>query len=689
MFPEGNFRANDYHATQLHWARPRNGRVGYDSGAGPNTGVIQSGPFRLPDKIHFATAGFLSQPGLRIYLLDEATKKTLDLRQRNDPGLTWRTHFWNVPKDWQGRTVRLVGEDTDTANEGWMGITAPEAGGESMAYSVVRATYRCGLLVLLALLFLLPGAAVAAWLSLRQPLDFVLIVTTILCGSGVVCYLVFWVYFLNPLAGKNVSLLILLVSLLYLIWNRHGLPAWPALRESAACFGFALLVSVFFAACGFLFVTDDPAGGQAQVRYNHGFMPPDNVLPYMLADRLYNGEPLKPPLVAYWKVSDRPPLQAAAALLVFRPAREFGALELLYQMIGIFLQSISLIGVWVLVRAAGLGNRYLAPILAFLTFSEIMSFHSFYIWPKLLAGGFMLLAMAFVFRAKWTMTEVLLSWVSIALALLSHTGVLFTLLPFVVFTVCLRRVPSWKQLSVGLAAALLLLIPWRLYQTIYDPPGDYLLKFNMTNAHEETALKRPFGELLKESYSKVTPAQFLRTKWADVKFLVGSAAAAPLISGNFQQAVSAYQTVTFFHLFLSLGLVNLGFLCRFFAKRTVGVRFGDRCLWMIAGSVALWILVLYEPETTSIHQWSLASMLLLYIILVIYIVDGIPKLVLPLLALQSLVMFPLLIFAKPITEQTPGVLFDAPLDVGMSAVALLALSGIVYFGWRVKLLEVS
>jgi hypothetical protein len=211
----------------------------------------------------------------------------------------------------------------------------------------------------------------------------------------------------------------------------------------------------------------------------------------------------------------------------------------------------------------------------------------------------------------------------------------------------------------------------------------------MTYAHDAATIDRPFGELLKESYARMALTHYFQTKWEDVKTLFAGGEVTGLESPDFRKLLVAFESGTFFHLFFSLGVVNLGFLCRFFAKKTSAVRFADQCFWMIAGSVLFWMMTLYQPGATWIHQWSLASVLILYVISVIYMVEGRPKLVYPLLALQAIGIFPLLILAKPWTEETPGAVFDAPLDFGMAAIALVALGGIVYFGWHAKLAEVT
>jgi hypothetical protein len=75
--------------------------------------------------------------------------------------------------------------------------------------------------------------------------------------------------------------------------------------------------------------------------------------------------------------------------------------------------------------------------------------------------------------------------------------------------------------------------------------------------------------------------------------------------------------------------------------------------------------------------------LILAVALVIYVIEGQPRLLYPLLALQALVVFPLIVFAKPWMEAVPGALMDGPVDSGMALFALLSISSLAYIGWRV------
>jgi hypothetical protein len=681
MMPEGSFQPDGYYAKEMRWARPHEGVLAYTSDPAPKTGVLRSTPFQLPSVIHFFTVGFLSHAGFRIYLLDEADKQTLELRTRVEPGSMWREHFYPIPADWRGKTVRLVAEDNATGSEDWMGISAPEAGGEPLFFSVSRAIYRTGTFLYLAIVFLLPGLAAALFLSRKIQFAFIQLVPAIFCGSGLAVYIAFWMYLARPAAGKWISIAIAALSACCLLLNRKLIPRLPAIRETALCLAITMLVGVFYCSVGFLYNTDDGADTLVQNRFSTGFMPPDNILPLILAQRLDAGASPKPPLLAIWKGSDRPPLQSGAALMMF----PFANVErpLAYELLCVFLQCLWLPGLWILLRGAGLSNKYLVPIIAFAVFSELCVFHSFYVWPKLLAAGFVLMAFGLIMRCEWKAVDAVLCAACLSLALLSHAGVAFTIIPLAVFTLVTRRLPGWKQLGFGLAIGLLFLLPWRWYQTVYDPPGDNLLKLSLADIRSDEDYKVPFGKLMADSYARLSPDAYVSNKIEDLKTLFIGGEWDNLTSGNLSKSLGAFGNASFFHLFFSLGLLNAGFVCRYYAKPSTARRFADQCMWTMAGAILLWIFTMFPPTATVIHQWSLANVLILAVALVIYVIEGQPRLLYPLLALQALVVFPLIVFAKPWMEAVPGALMDGPVDSGMSLFALLSISSLAYIGWRV------
>jgi hypothetical protein len=460
------------------------------------------------------------------------------------------------------------------------------------------------------------------------------------------------------------------------------------LRETRFCLAFTLTAALLYASLGFVYTSDLDVGELAQIRYNPGVMPVDNLLPELLAERLYKGQSVRPSLFGFWHSSDRPPLQAAVTMMEFPVSPPISPV-LLYQLLGIFLQCLSLTAVWILTRAAGLGNRYLVPILGFSLFSTFCVFHSFFLWPKLLAAGFLLIAVSFVVLREWTWIDVILASSALSLSMMSHMSVAFTVAPLAILVVIGRRFPSWKKSALALGLLLLFLLPWRWYQSVYDPPGDYLLKTTLTDVVDENRIDRPLGELLKSSYRNVTTADWLATRQEDLKALYTSNNLEDFDSTDWHKALTAFSSANFFQLFWVIGLLNVAFIMRLFAPRTAAVRFADLCLLVTLISGIFWIVILYRPGATLVHQWSLANILLIFVALVIYIVETRPQAAYPLLALQILAIFPLFVFAKPFIEAQKNVVMDSIVDPGMAAFALMFFGAILFMGWRAKLQGVA
>jgi hypothetical protein len=403
---------------------------------------------------------------------------------------------------------------------------------------------------------------------------------------------------------------------------------------------------------------------------------------------MYKGQPIKPTLFEFWHSSDRPPLQAAADLLVYPVAPPVSPV-LFYQLLSIFLQCTCLTGLWILLRAAGLGNRYLIPILGFCVFSTLVVFHSFFVWPKLLCATFLFISLAFVFLRVWTGLEITLATCALSLSLLSHMSVAFTLIPLAIFIVAARRLPNWRGVAMGIAIVLVFLLPWRWFQTVYDPPGDFLLKFNMTDTTDPNRIGRPFGELLYASYKNMSAADWITIRVEDLKSLYTSPTLAFVYANDWRRALSSFESANFFQLFWAIGLLNVAFAVRFFAPKTPALKLADLALILAASSAVLWMILLYGPGATVIHAWSLANVLLIFAALVIYLVEAQPRLLYPLLALQILTVFPLFVFAKPFIEEQKGAVMDGLVDPGMAAFALMFFGAILFMGWRAKLQGVA
>ncbi len=665
----GSFHRDTQTEPPYAWSRAHPNVQPFDSDARTGIGTLRTAKFQTPDELHFFVSGWPGEPGIRIYLFDQQRQRSLDLTMRPDPRHYWAMHFWKLPKDWQGRSARLIVEDRNSAEGRWVGITLPEGGGQTLLLSLLRAGLRNGLLIAYGLLFLIPGLAACAALGrVGFVFDLRRAACAILAASSLCAWCVFGVYLLSPSAGKFSALAISAAACVTLLIMRRSLFAGQRAlrRELAACLAAVFLAGTFSCSLGYLYTSDSRAAEFAQVRYRS--MPPDNVLPEMLAERMYTGRSVFPTLFLYWHSSDRPPLQSAIDLLE-RPLFPQGKEPLTYQSLGIFLQSFWVAGLWVLLRSAGLSIRHVAFAVAFCLLSYFCLVHSFYVWAKLLSAAFCLLSLSFFTepRPAWTRFDGILAGAALAFALLCHPGIGFTLLAILFLAVITRRLPTLPVALAAVAAILVIDLPWVAYQKLYDPPGDNLLKAHLAGIID---FQHSLIDCLITAYRRLTFEQWLSNKLANFRALFF------YLSPDPETPRQTFISNSFYALFFSAGLLNAGFLVRLRRRgNPEALRFAGHLLAITAVSLVIWCLVMFEPASTVMHQGSFANVLLLFTGLAIWLFEGAPRLALALLAVQALVIFPLYAFTWPASAR-PGTLGDAPADSMMALFAALSLLGL-------------
>ncbi|WP_421658850.1 hypothetical protein [Leptothermofonsia sp. ETS-13] len=361
--------------------------------------------------------------------------------------------------------------------------------------------------------------------------------------------------------------------------------------------------------------TGDQPDQLAQLRFFDGTFPPDNVLPKILADRLYSGDDPRP-LLGDWQSSDRPPLQAGIFLLQ-RPLAQLTGLRggLHYQIIGTIAQCSWIAAVWALCRTIKLAVRPIAIILAFCIFSGFFFFHSLFVWPKLLAAALVVFACAVLLTAVYadrppTTIEVGLAAGAMALGMLAHGGVVFTVPAIALLLVRPRTFPAIRQIVVGFAVLLVLLAPWSAYQKLYEPPANRLVKWHLAGVIDTTD-KRSASEAIIDAYRSAGLAQILHNKWTNVTELVGN----PPDQSNTNYGRRSRE---YFYVFRGLGILNLGWLVYLWLliKRPATFKDFTRRIGVILGvilvSILFWIGIMFGPAATTIHLGSYATMILLF-----------------------------------------------------------------------------
>ena len=680
----GSFRQNGPMTSQ-EWSRPQSGALAFDSSAsnGIPKGKLESGSFTAPPVIHFFVSGFPLFPGQRLYLVQDKSGNTTDLTMKVNPAYGWKMHYWQIPEPLRGTSVHLVAEDSGDGPEAWIGLTAPEAGGEPPLFSISRALYRTVVLVFLGLLALVPGVAILL-LAVRAGCGMTLLraAAIVICGSSIVSYVIFGLYLLGPPIGRSGATIAIVIGFASIVllsrWWRSIDSA--LLRELRFCLLAVILASVFYNSLGFMYKSDDGAGEFAQARYTYAYhtLPPDNLLPDMVAERLYEGQSLRSPLLGYWHSSDRPPLQSSVTLLEmpFFPA---GKHVLSYEFLGVFLQCTWVAGIFVFLRTLGVSKKRTVITLGFCLFSFFCLMHSFYVWSKLLSATFCLLGLAFfpLFRVEgqrrpWTVVDVVLASLSFSLGTLCHPGVAFSVLAILVLAFLLRALPPARLVPFALAACAIVVLPWVAYQKFYDPPGDNLMKAHFAGVID---FDHSLGYCVMKAYRALSFRQYLSNKWENVQALVRLRPIAPGQSRTMLAAISDYLTLnSFFALSFTVGLLNLGFLARTLAaarprKGDNGI--ADRILLVVAIALAIWCLIMFEPGSTIVHQGSFATVLLLFIALSLYLAEYSEKLACVLLGTQVCLIFPLFVFNRSMFDPA-GAIPDKCLDLGMSVVAALS-----------------
>ncbi len=462
-------------------------------------------------------------------------------------------------------------------------------------------------------LFALPACAADRWLARRGVTDERVRLAAPLALAGVLGYVAFFVYFLHPELGRAFAVAVPVASAAYLVRSRREpRPARiPSNLRLLALLGFG--IGLFYLALLYLPDLSRPPEAQSQVRFLYEF-PMDSNLPLLLGDRLYAGESPKPFLPeAGWLSSDRPPLQAGLYLLVRPWLTVFSqAPGLGYQCVGTLAQLCWLPALWLVGRRLELDRARLMALLGLAAATGLLLFNSTYVWPKLLAGGYVLIAaLLWLDRSAPRPPAIAaLAATCAALGWLAHGAAAFSLLPLGLLLLLPRLFPGWRNVLAAALVFAVLSAPWTAYQKFYDPPANRLMKWHLAGVIPIDS--RTTWEAIRDAYSGLPPGMLLANKRANF---------GTLINGSFLSAVDVFTTAAyprkvdeFFYVFRSLGVLNLAWIlapAAWLLRRRLPPRFGLQAsvLGWTALTLAFWTLALFNPASTILHSSSYAMML--------------------------------------------------------------------------------
>ncbi|QYM79765.1 hypothetical protein K0B96_03870 [Horticoccus luteus] len=456
-----------------------------------------------------------------------------------------------------------------------------------------------------------PAVAAHFWFRTRSDADERVLIVVPIVVVGLVGYLTFWAFFVHPVLGQLFSFAVPLTSWIAVV--RLGRKSREHVRLGGL--GLPALIAVglglFYLGVLYLPKLGHAYADQAAYRFVHD-LPIDSVIPQIFGDRLFFKEPLRP-FIVDWLSSDRPPLQAGLYLSVlpwlqlFHVPRQLG-----YECLGTQAQLLWVPAAWLLARALGLNRTRRTVALLVVGSVGFFLLNSVYVWPKLLAAAYVVLfALLILERSPHHERRVMiLAGACAGLAWLAHGGVAFSLIALAPFWIA-KLCPGWRRIPAGAITGLLLVIPWVLFQRFYDPPGNHLLKWHLAGV---TAIDdRGVVETLRAAYSALSFDTWLAGKRYNLAVLFGGSFTE--IFNIFTTPIKPRRIHEFFYLFRAMGLLNLAWFLWPAARsaRNGTTRPNLSLRWTLVGwtllTLALWILLMFEPGSTLLHQGSYAVML--------------------------------------------------------------------------------
>jgi hypothetical protein len=550
------------------------------------------------------------------------------------------------------------------------------------------------LLLLLAghlLLTGLPGAAAALLAARLGVRSLPVLLALALAASGAVGLLGFWSYYGGRVLGEAFSYFVLFGAIGLVAWCLYeGRIERSLLRGLATPFALWALGSVFLTFLGFVHGGVEAPIATSTTRFSHP-LPTDSEIPFFFTEWFFHhGHQLPiPEFPGEWLSSDRPPLQVGYALYQHPFPGAWDAKGLSYQVLGVVLQQLWIVGLWALLLAARVGplTRGLAMIVV--AVSDLAIVNGFFVWPKLLPAAMLLAAAALVMTPLWldlrrNLWAAALVAVLCALAMLGHGASAFGIVPLALVAVW-RGLPSWRWLGVAVAVGVVLMAPWSAFQKYADPPGNRLVKWTLAGRLEVD--DRGSLEVVEEAYEEAGIGGTLHNKAENLATISGGTMApraleAALESGNLTEIVRTVRIVGFFYLLPSMWLALLAPVAMAVGWRRRGRNplewgFALTCLLVAFLGTVLWALLVFGngPDRTLVHISSYLIPILGMVGAVVGLRAVFPRFALAWFGLGAVLS--LAVYA-PALDPPEGSSYSAPLAI----VAALALTGFVYVALR-------
>jgi hypothetical protein len=524
------------------------------------------------------------------------------------------------------------------------------------------------------LLIAAPGVAAVFVAVNRKVRDVPTLLGIGLAVSGVSALTAFFAYFAFHVVGVGFSYAVLIGSVLVVPWAWQGIKGRAPWRELATPIVLWWLAAFFVLFLGFLHGGVGKQPLEPVIVSTTRFSRPlavDNYLPLYFSKWLYShGHAAAAPPIGEWLSSDRPPLQMGYVLLQRPFAWDSNGLQ--YQVLGVALQQLWVVGLWALLLAVRVRPRTRTLMVVAGLVSDVVILHGFYVWPKLIAVGFLLASAALLLTDRWRGTRGSLGMGALvaslwALALLCHTSSVFVIVPLAMLAL-LRR-PTWQWVAAVIAVGIVLLAPWSAYQRYFDPPGNRIVKWNVAGVVPID--NRSVGQALSDSYQQLGWSGWLENKARNVNAITGGAHGLTdfghglrlMVTGHVSEAIRVFRLQRYNALVYSLGLfvltpfLVLWILARRRRRDQRDWRFALQSLLLVTVSCAVWILVLFGSTASPTAIWlgSLAVPVLALAGCIAAIASATPTLATTLVAHNALTVLALY---TPILDPLPDTRFS-------------------------------
>lgn len=490
-------------------------------------------------------------------------------------------------------------------------------------------------------LYMLSFLVIGLWLGLKAldkklfPKEFIYIAAI---AAGLTLYYgIFYLYLMSPQLG-SISVIVAMLASTVVAYDlyRTCRTSQSTFKLVKKFFGIPLLITVgvllAYSTVFYSCVNRAPAFAGYNELDNRTYchtngLPFDNSLAFVFGENVLRNEDNKQAID--WNMVDRPPLQIAASLPILDFS--FNNVQFMkyttYHAFSVFLQLSWIAAYWGIFQILKLNRKVQIWAYVALGTTGFFFLHSVFIWPKLLAASMVFTGIIILLGKRTKAQEKFLpfSALLIALGVLSHSAVFFTVIPFAIYyaVVLLRgKQVNWRYLGIAVAVSVIMLAPWYLYKGSVAE-SDRLAKWHFAGITSYSD-KRGTAQTIVEEYQKLSFSDWLGTKTSNLKTLAtGGYSSDPACTLNAYDVLVSkcmfieWRLLSFFSTLFAFEFLVIGVIIAAvqFARRKIDL-LDKQLLILIFGGLAFWVFVIFQPGGTIVHAGSYATMMLAFFLII-------------------------------------------------------------------------